>query len=58
MKNIHNYTLDELVAMGGKALNGKTTLFTINEINSEFDRRRDIYRAIGDAYALARYPTI
>ena len=56
MNEIHNYTLNELMEMRIKAMAGKKTKFTVTEINNETDRRRDLYRSIGDHYAEARYP--
>jgi hypothetical protein len=55
--------VEELIEMGKKEQkripqNGMPSLFTIAEINAEFDRRRNIYRAMRDVYAIARYPTI
>ena len=57
MNDIHNYTLDELIEMGGKARNGKQTLFTPDQINAEFDRRREFYQALGARYA-SLYPHV
>jgi hypothetical protein len=56
MNEIRQYTLNQLMEMRVKAMDGKKTKFTIQEINVESDRRRDVYRSIGDRYNEMRYP--
>jgi hypothetical protein len=55
MNEIRTYTLNELMEMRERAKQGKKTTFTIQQINVESDRRRDLYRTIGDRYAEQRY---
>ena len=58
MNEIRQYTLNELMEMREDLLThtNRKRKFTVAEINTETDRRRDLYRAIGDRYAEARYP--
>jgi len=55
---IRAYTLNELMEMRADMLEhtNRKRKFTVAQINAETDRRRDLYRDIGDHYALARYP--
>ena len=57
MNEIRAYTIKELQDMREKLILNKKakTLFSIAEINTEIDRRRDLYRDLGDRYAEQRY---
>lgn len=48
---IRAYSLNELMEMRAKAMAGKKTSFTVIEINTESDRRRNLFRTIGNRYA-------
>jgi hypothetical protein len=55
---ILSYTINELMEMRDDLIRhpNRKRKFTIAQINAESDRRRDLYRSIGDRYAEARYP--
>ena len=55
---IRSYTLNELMEMREdlRTHPNRKRPFTVAEINAESDRRRDLYRSMGDHYAEARYP--
>jgi len=58
--DIHNYTIAQLVNIREGALKHPTwtPMFSFKQIEDEFNRRRELYRANGDHNAEQRYNNI